>query len=47
LWLPEVEGSELMGEVVEITQGQYGIQLVILNKEEKRLTTPSHKDTTS
>jgi len=43
LWLPEVEGSELMGEVVEITQGQYGIQLVILNKEGEKITTPSHK----
>jgi len=43
LWLPETEGEELIGEVAEIIEGQYGIQLVIMMADGEKITTPSHK----
>ena len=43
LWLPETEGEELIGEVTESIEGQYGIQLVLLKADGEKVTTPSHK----
>lgn len=43
IWLPEKKGEELVGEVIEVTTGQYGKQLVIVDKDGNKITTPSHK----
>lgn len=43
LWLPEKEGENIQGVITSITQQQYGLQVVIEDKEHKQLTLPSHK----
>jgi hypothetical protein len=41
-WSPKGVGEELVGEIEEITQGQYGTRFTIKTSEGS-LTTPSHK----
>ena len=43
IWLPEKEGDMLEGVVLEITQGNYGTQLVVETADKKIMRTPSHK----
>jgi len=42
-WKPEEEGDILEGVVVSIYEGDFETQLVIEKKDNKRLTSPSHK----
>jgi len=42
-WDPEKEGEELIGELIEVVQGQFGNQYVILKEDETKIKTPSHK----
>jgi len=42
-WNPTEKGEELVGDVVEIIQGDYGLQYVIKNTKGQRIKTPSHK----
>ena len=44
LWLPETKDEVLIGEVIEVnTEGQYGLQLVLVKEDGEKATTPSHK----
>ena len=42
IWLPQIEGDELQGEVNDIAEGLYGLQYTIKTGKED-LKTPSHK----
>jgi len=41
-WNPE-EGEELIGEVKELVQGNYGLQIQVQKEDGSVVTTPSHK----
>jgi hypothetical protein len=43
LWLPTEKGATIEGEVVEIKQGQYGLQLTIADVKGNKVQTPSHR----
>jgi hypothetical protein len=43
IWLPKVKDEELAGEVVEIRQGTYGLQVGVRTDGGRVLYTPSHK----
>ena len=43
IWIPEEEGDGIQGEVVEVIEGKYGINLRVKDKDEKEFITPSHK----
>jgi hypothetical protein len=42
MWLPEKEGEELIGKVLDIVEGAYGVQY-ILETDKGVVRTPSHK----
>jgi len=41
-WNPG-EGEELIGEVIELIQGNYGLQISVKKEDGSVMTTPSHK----
>jgi len=41
-WNP-TEGEELIGEVMELIQGNYGLQIAVKKADGSVVTTPSHK----
>ena len=43
IWHPEEKGESIEGIVKEIRQGQYGLQIILLSKDNKEHITPSHK----
>lgn len=43
MWLPARAGDSIEGIIISITQGQYGVQAVIEDKEGKHIALPSHK----
>lgn len=43
IWLPQKKDEQIEGEIVEIKQGQYGIQVTVLNAKGSKMSTPSHK----
>lgn len=44
IWLPEKEGEELEGTIVKVdSEGQFGLQATIKNKNGEEIMTPSHK----
>lgn len=43
LWLPEKEGDELIGTVMDVTEGNYGNQYTIRKSDGEEVRTPSHK----
>ena len=44
IWIPEKEGYELIGEVVDVlTEGSYGTQWGIKKDDGEEIKTPSHK----
>ena len=43
IWKPTVPGEELIGTVVgKRTDGKFGLQVVMMTKEKKKIQTPSH-----
>jgi len=42
-WAPEKVGEEIVGEIVEITQGQYGTRYLIEKDNGDKIMLPSHK----
>jgi len=42
-WIPEKAGEELVGEVIEIKEGEYGKVYLLKKDDGKKITTPSHK----
>jgi len=42
-WTPEKIGDELVGKLVERTEGQYGLQFTIQTSDGKSIKLPSHK----
>ena len=43
IWKPEQKDEKLEGEVIEIKQGPYGLQLTVETADGGKVTTPSHK----
>jgi hypothetical protein len=43
MWLPENEGDELIGSVVKVDEGSYGLQYTIKKDNGDEVRTPSHK----
>ena len=43
MWLPDTEGDEIEGKVVEIIEGTYGPQYKLELPDGETATTPSHK----
>ena len=43
IWVPTQIGEAVEGEVIEIKQGQYGVQIVLETGQGIKITTPSHK----
>lgn len=43
IWIPTRKGEQVEGEVIEVRQGLYGMQLIIQNAQGEKITTPSHK----
>lgn len=42
-WKAEKVGEKISGKVVEIMEGDFGKQYVILREDETKVTTPSHR----
>ena len=42
IWQPQNEGAELVGEIIDIQSGQFGLQYKLKN-DEGMILTPSHK----
>lgn len=42
MWIPEIEGDELIGEITNIAEGTYGKQYCLKN-DDGEILTPSHK----
>lgn len=43
IWIPTEEGEELIGDVLDISEGTYGPQYLIKKDDGTELRTPSHK----
>lgn len=43
MWIPQKEGSEVQGVIISMMQQQYGIQVIIEDKDHRQITLPSHK----
>ena len=43
LWLPQLKGEELIGEVTHREEGTYGTQFIIQKEDGVLIKTPSHK----
>jgi len=43
IWLPDEIGEELVGEIIEIDEGEYGIYAKIDTGEGEEIQTPAHK----
>lgn len=43
IWLPTEKGDSLVGEAVEISEGQYGIYAIIKMEDGETIQTPAHK----
>ena len=43
MWQPEQKEDSLIGEITEITDGNYGLQYTIRKADNEIIRTPSHK----
>jgi hypothetical protein len=43
MWIPAKDGDELVGEITEVKQGQFGMQYLICKENDEEVLTPSHK----